>query len=346
RRMFGSLKRSPRLGHWNGRPHHLRRRKYLIPVLRLRDRTARIRFGLIVGTAVLFTIAAALLGPSFPFRAGEVSARDIRARVEFAVINEAQTEQRREELLDVGRPRAAVMPVVEKYPAGTPLVKRGQPISVSQIALLLDEERAFRQTRSAVDLLCGLAARFGIHLLLCVLVALYITRFQPALAHNLPRLVGMCAQAVLPVVLALMLSRAPWHAGAVPLTLTVMVFTVAFNPPFALLMAFTLALVTNVAMAAGVEDLLVTVAGLATVALLLRNVFSRSRVVQVSALAGLAAVGMTIAAGLLTEQTGRLIVFDSGRAFLWAMLAGFILMGSLPLVERFYGVVTDVTLLE
>ena len=123
----------------------------------------------------------------------------------------------------------------------------------------------------------------------------------------------MCAQAVLTVALALLLSRAPWHAGAVPLTLTVMVFTVAFNPPFALLMAFTLTLVTSVAMAAGVEDLLITVAGLATVALLLRNVYSRSRVVQVSAVAGIAAVAMTVATGLLTEQGVNLLFLCFGK---------------------------------
>jgi putative nucleotidyltransferase with HDIG domain len=301
---------------------------------------------LVVGTAVLLTAVTALAAPPIPFRGGEVSARDIRARVAFTVINEAQTEQRREEWLDGGKVRAAVPPVVDKYPAGTPLVKRGQPISVSQIGLLLDEDRAFRKTRSALDMGRDLTARFGMHLLLCVLIALYISRFQPALGQNLPRLAGMCGQAVLTVALALLLSRAPWHAGAVPLTLTIMIFTAAFNPPFALLMAFTLSLVTNVATDGGADDLLVNVAGLATVALLLRNVFTRSRVVRVSAVAGLAAVAMTVADGLLTEQTARLIALDGCRALSWAILAGFILMGSLPLVERFYGVVTDVTLLE
>src|SRR5207244_4703633 len=102
----------------------------------------------VVGSGVVFTAAVALTAPPIPFRTGEVSARDIRARVAFTVVNEAQTERRREDLLDGGKARATVAPVVDQYPAGTPLVKRGQPISVSQIALLLDEAWAFRQTRS------------------------------------------------------------------------------------------------------------------------------------------------------------------------------------------------------
>src|SRR5262245_46930472 len=122
--MFGSLKRSPRLGHWNGRPHRHRRRKTLFPVPGLKDRIARARVGLIVGTALLFTVAATILAPTIPFRSGEISPRDIRARVAFTVVNEAQTEQRREQLLDGGQDRVTVAPVVDRYSAGTPLVKR------------------------------------------------------------------------------------------------------------------------------------------------------------------------------------------------------------------------------
>jgi cyclic-di-AMP phosphodiesterase PgpH len=86
--------------------------------------------------------------------------------------------------------------------------------------------------------------------------------------------------------------------------------------------------------------------GLATAIMLLRNVRTRTGLVQVATSAGLAYLAMTVATGLLASQTWRLILFDACRNFLWGSLAGFLLTGFLPLVERCFGIVTDVTLLE
>ena len=63
-------------------------------------------------------------------------------------------------------------------------------------------------------------------------------------------------------------------------------------------------------------------------------------------MAGLAYLAMTFAIELYTEQNLFLLAFDAGRALLWGTLAGFIVSGLLPLVERCFSVVTDVSLLE
>jgi putative nucleotidyltransferase with HDIG domain len=55
---------------------------------------------------------------------------------------------------------------------------------------------------------------------------------------------------------------------------------------------------------------------------------------------------MTVATGLLSGQTWRLIVWTGGFHLVWALLAGCILSGSMPLVERCFGIVTDISLLE
>src|SRR5262249_25533183 len=43
--------------------------------------------------------------------------------------------------------------------------------------------------------------------------------------------------------------------------------------------------------------------------------------------------------------TWRLIAFDSARHFVWGALAGFLVSGCLPFVERAFGIVTDISLL-
>src|SRR5262249_10288105 len=138
----------------------------------------------------------------------------------------------------------------------------------------------------------------------------------------------------------------PWHASLVPLTFTAMVLTIAYNPQFALLMSLSLALAATVGLGGDFNQLLVEMAGLATAVLLLRNVRTRTRVGEVGVGAGLAYLAMTVATDLLSGQTWALLGFDAGRRLLWGSLAGFVLTGCLPLVERVFGIVTDVSLLE
>src|SRR5207302_7065282 len=122
--------------------------------------------------------------------------------------------------------------------------------------------------------------------------------------------------------------------------------TIAYNPQFALLMSVSLSLATSVTLGTGLDQMLIQMGGLASAVLLLRNVRTRTRLVQVGLGAGLAYLSMTFAAGLLTGQTWRLIFSEASRHLLWGGLAGFILTGSLPLVERCFSVVTDISLLE
>jgi len=92
--------------------------------------------------------------------------------------------------------------------------------------------------------------------------------------------------------------------------------------------------------------LLIEMGGLATAVLFLRNVRTRTRLIEVGAGTGLAYLVATMATGLLSDQTWHLILWESCRHLIWGCLAGFLVTGALPLVERCFGVVTDVSLLE
>ena len=111
--------------------------------------------------------------------------------------------------------------------------------------------------------------------LLTVLVTLYLSRFQPALAQSLPKIAGVCLLVVVTLAVGLILSRSPWFAMLIPLTVTVMVLTIAYNPQFALLMAYSLSLAMTVALDADLSQLLVQMGGLATAVLLLQQVRTR-----------------------------------------------------------------------
>src|SRR5206468_2921644 len=113
------------------------------------------------------------------------------------------------------------------------------------------------------------------------------------------------------------------------------------NPQFALMMSFALELALTVVLGASVDHILIDMGGMATAILSLRHVRTRTQIVQVASAAGLACFVTTVATGLLAEHIWSLRLTDAFRSFLWASLAGFLLTGLLPVVERCFSFVTD-----
>jgi putative nucleotidyltransferase with HDIG domain len=182
--------------------------------------------------------------------------------------------------------------------------------------------------------------------LLSTIIILYSVRFQPGLAQSLPKVAGVCALVFLTLVVGLVLSRPPWHAALVPLIITAMIVTIAYNPQFALLLSLSLTLAMVVTMGIRFGELLVAMGGQATAILSLRSVRTRTRLIEVGVLAGLASLAMTVASGLYSDQTFKVLAFDAARGVASGALAGFLVSGLLPAVERCFGIVTDVRLLE
>ena len=52
---------------------------------------------------------------------------------------------------------------------------------------------------------------------------------------------------------------------------------------------------------------------------------------------GIGYMAMTLTTALLTSQPKPMIFSDCGRRFVWGLLAGFLVTGCLPLIERFFG---------
>ncbi len=354
--MFSPSKKNPRLSQWDGRRRSSRSEE---PVLgHVWQKRVMVRLGVVLAFAVAVTYLAYAWAPPVSYRVGEILSDDLRVRVYFELINQPQTDRARDEAIEKlpqevsgdpearDRARRAVPPVIEKFAPGLLLVPRGQPITERQLSLLNEEQRAYLHSLSTADHVRRGFALFLVIVLLCALDILYVARFQPGLAESLPRISAVCILGTVTLALAFIMSREPWRAMLIPLTVTSMILALAYHPQFALVMSFSLTIVTTVALGSDVNFLLVQLSGLATAILLLRNLRRRTRLVELCAAAGLAYVAMTLATGMLTGQTWRLIAFDCTRRFLWGTLSGFLLSGSLPLIERCFGIVTDISLSE
>ncbi len=357
--MFGPLKKHPRLNQWNGRTRSSRSDE---PILaQLWSRPVLLRIAVVWLTTLVVTALAYCWGPPFPYRVGVSYPFDLRVRVDFEVVNQVEQLNQREALRTLAgqkaqghseKPGAAdKLPelagrAVDRYQRGMLLIQRGHPITERQLSLLQEEHNAWAKSRGRSERIYRGAGLFLIFALLSALVVLYVIRFQTGLAQCLPTIAKVCALAVFTLVLGMLLSRAPWHAVLIPLTVTAMTLTIAYNPQFALLMSFSLTLAMTVALGTDLGYLLTMMGGQASAVLLLQNVRTRTRLVRVAVCAGLVYFVMTLATGMLTRQSWGLMLPDALRNFLWGTLAGFLLTGCLPLVERLFGIVTDISLLE
>ncbi|HUR54902.1 MAG TPA: hypothetical protein VMZ71_12290, partial [Gemmataceae bacterium] len=260
--MFGSSRRSPRLADWDGR-RRSSRCDTLFDWSALKRRAVLLRAAVVVATAAL--VAAILIGdgPPLPYRVGQSASRDLRARVAFDVVNEAETAKAAEE---------HAPPVVEKFPAGLLLQSRDKPITPEKLSLLRAEHRAFVKSRSAADRWGRGVGLSLVVALLAATVALYSSRFQPAVCERFGAVVGIGFLIALSVWLASVLNRPPWHAGVLPLTVAAMVLTIAYNPPFALLISLCVAIVASLAEGPNLRPLLAQMGGLAAAVLTMRQV--------------------------------------------------------------------------
>jgi putative nucleotidyltransferase with HDIG domain len=342
--MFGAVKKLQRLGQWTGRKHSTRQEPFFC---RLGQRRVLMRIGVVWLTTTIVTVMATWWGEPMPYRFGAIYRHDFCARVDFAVVNHVASSNGDEgSRPGAESPHRSELPRLDAYQRGLVLVERGQPIQERQLELLTEEHRAFLESESPQDLLRRGVALFLIFSLLAGSLVIYVARFQTSLARNLPMIAGVCVLVFVTGVSSTLLNQPPWQAGLLPLTFTAMVLTLAYNPQFALMMSLALLLGLTVVQGTAIEPLLQQMGGLATAILLLRNVRTRTQLVQVATFAGLAYLVMTAATGLLTGQTASLIIIDALRNCMWGSLAGFLLTGLLPVVERCFGIVTDISLLE
>jgi cyclic-di-AMP phosphodiesterase PgpH len=353
--MFGPLKKSGRLGQWDGRRRSSRSDEPVLPRLLRRD--ALLRMAAVLFTALGATFLAFNWGPPQSFRVGEKSPHDLRARVAFEHLNQAETDRLRDEAVGKLAPddrteekceevRSKIPPVKKPYASGSLLVPRGQAITESHLVLLQEETDAFLDSLGPADYLRRGATLFLLLSLLAMLVVLYVVRFQQGLAQSLPKVVGVCALVLLTLILGLLASHPPLHAILIPLTVTAIVLTIAYNPQFALMMSISLTLAMIITLGGKLSDLLVAMGGQGTAILVLKNVRTRTRLVEVGLMAGIAYLAMTVATELYTDQDWTFIAFDAGRGLAWGTLSGFLVSGLLPLVERCFAMVTDVSLAE
>lgn len=177
------------------------------------------------------------------------------------------------------------------------------------------------------------------------LCGMYMRYWQRGVQAGLDRLAGALGLAVATVFLAIAVD--PYRAELAAVILFGMIIAIAYRQELALLFSGVVSWIVVLALGGDLPMFLLLFGTTAAAALNLWRVRSRSKLVYVGLFAGGVAALLDLATKLIDNQPMNWSLFrDAGHQFGWALAAGFIMTGLLPFVERLFGVLTDLSLLE
>ena len=249
--------------------------------------------------------------------------------------------------------RDGVQPYVRSYGDQEVLVPPRTVLGPEELSLLAAEHAAVERTLTRTERTIRLGLAAVLVLVLAVLNAYYLVRTDPRIVRSAGRLSIYAASVVLTVAAARWLSFDPYRAEVVPLVAATLVFCIAYNQVLATVMAVTLCLLLTLATTTGdLPHFVVLMATTAASVLVVGRVRDRMRLVRVGFVVGVVHFAVMYAVRTLVAQEpgeilgSAIVLREAALGSAWCLFCGFLVTGALPLVERFFGVVTDISLLE
>ncbi|MEM8782579.1 MAG: HDIG domain-containing metalloprotein [Planctomycetota bacterium] len=241
------------------------------------------------------------------------------------------------------------------FAPGDLLVSAGVRLTEDQFRLLETERAAYHEQVTTLETVLSRAALAGVLAMLFAGVWTYLFVIGSRVASNPMRGLAVATLLLLGQALAVIAEglwpAAPVGGVAFPTVLVTIVLAVVYSQPFALVLGTAHALLVTLTLDRGAELALVLIAGVAVAAWQLHDIRSRSKLVVVGALAGFAMAAVTALVSLLHQpaisvsQWQRLGI-DAAAAAASGFVAGLLVQGMLPLIERAFRVTTAMSLKE
>lgn len=226
------------------------------------------------------------------------------------------------------------------------LVKARQPLDDEQIDLLKLEYAAAMDARPLHFKISRATAITGLVFVAFLLCGIHMRYRQRGPLASLTRLVVLLFLAIATVALACWGGEV-WRGELVPVLLFGMTMAIVYRQELALLLACVVAMIVVLAVGHGFREFLLLMGTTTAAVLNLGRIRTRSKLIDVGLFAGVVAVVLYVAMGMLDDQPLSWALFkDACINGLWAVAAGFLATGLLPFIEHAFGVLTDLSLLE
>jgi putative nucleotidyltransferase with HDIG domain len=269
------------------------------------------------------------------------------------------------------RAKAEVPDVMIDYKANiAELAPGGKPLGPKELDLLRLEHEAWRAGQGFRQWLSRSLATMGMYLALSILCGFYIYHRRPRLLTDLRRYTTLLSAIIITIGLAWMASQDAWRAEIIPILLFAMTAAIAYEKELALLLTASVAMIVSFSLQQGLAEFVILMSGAATAILLLRRIRSRTKLIYVGFFTGVVVMLTTIGVGTLVgrafgatslalswttspdvaenlRQSFYLMLLLGAAWFgFCSLLAGVLMTGLLPFIERMFDVQTDISLLE
>jgi len=233
------------------------------------------------------------------------------------------------------------------FQPGSLLAAASKPVGQESLGLLEREHDEFLRSQKPWQRVARALAMLGLFAALFALSGFYIHLNHRELLGELGSVAALAGLSVATVVICLFAAADSWQAQVVPFLLFAMTIAIAYDEDLALLLAAEVALGVVLGLGRGLPEYVTLTAAAAAMVFWMGRLRSRSKLIYVGLWAGLVAMLTQVGANLLHERPFDLqMVYEAGRTGIWTILAGFLMTGLLPFVERSFGVLTDLSLLE
>ena len=189
----------------------------------------------------------------------------------------------------------------------------------------------------------------GLTLSVTCVLCFYIGFYQPRVVANHFRAIAIAA-----LLLAMLLlnqiaanGNGPLYVfGTAPTLLVAMILAIGYDQRTAIGIAGLHGLLATLALDQGVSFFIVIWVGVMTASFMLKDIRTRSKLIEVGGLTALAMAFVTAAAGLIAFDPWDYIQQNCLYAGASGFAVGFIVLGILPFVEKAFKITTSITLLE
>ena len=248
-------------------------------------------------------------------------------------------------------------PTVRTFAELTTLVPVGTELKPEHLDLLREEQAAYRahvEQDPALQAEQRLAeVGMGVLILLATIgLATFTGIDQPRIVRNPIRALTAAVLLLVVLIAARVIVLADWPRELIVagIVIAVSVFAMAYTQRFAIGAGIGASILATLAMVGAAEGgsglliLLIVASGITVVSL--REVRTRTKLIEVGALAGVAAFLAAGGDALIGRQTHEFAIWHAGVAGGAGLAAGFFLQGMLPLIERGFHITTSLKLLE
>ena len=252
------------------------------------------------------------------------------------------------------RAAAAIEPKLVTKVVGTVIFAEGDKLTADRLDLYLTERAAFAESQSIYQKLVGVAAPAGAGVLVIAAMVGFIRTYAAKLLIRPARLAVYLGIVVGVMLAAVVLAgNEPWLltasvAGAS--ALATIVSAAMYDRRLAFGIGTLVGLGLCMAMRLPVSMVAVSLCGVGVVASMLRELRQRNTLIKTAALAGASAAAGALMFGLLDRPLGRVAIdqaiWEAATTGAAVVLAGFVVLGTLPWLERALGVTTGLTLVD